>query len=174
VEVRLLSDRLVITNPGGLYGITVDSLGREGTTSARNARLLEILKYTRAADGARVVETLASGIPRVLAAAEADHLPPPEFQNADIRFTVLLRESSETGRAWPATVRLHGSERAIAGALSVAAKTVAELESELQMKGPNIRRVLRALVDKGVAVQEGGKGRTTTYRLRDDPRPLAR
>lgn len=174
VEVRLLSDRLVITNPGGLYGITVDRLGREGTTSARNARLLEILKYTRAADGARVVETLASGIPRVLAAVEADHLPPPEFQNADIRFTVLLRESSEAGRAWPAAVRLHGSERAIAGALSVAAKTVVELESELGMKGPNIRRVLRALVEKGVVVQEGGKGRTTTYRLRDDPRPSAR
>lgn len=70
IEVRLLEDRLVVTNPGGLYGINVDRLGQPGTTSARNARLLEICKYCRAADGARVVETLATGIPRILRAVQ--------------------------------------------------------------------------------------------------------
>src|SRR5665811_471768 len=42
IEVRLQADRLIITSPGGLYGITVDRLGREGRTSARNARLIAV------------------------------------------------------------------------------------------------------------------------------------
>ena len=40
IEVRLRRDRLVIGNPGGLYGITVDRLGQDAVTSARNARLV--------------------------------------------------------------------------------------------------------------------------------------
>jgi ATP-dependent DNA helicase RecG len=47
VEVRLDDSRLVVTNPGGLYGITVDRLGKEATTSARNARLVEICRHAR-------------------------------------------------------------------------------------------------------------------------------
>jgi ATP-dependent DNA helicase RecG len=38
IEVRLRRDRLVITNPGGLYGITVDQLGRDSVTSAASHR----------------------------------------------------------------------------------------------------------------------------------------
>jgi ATP-dependent DNA helicase RecG len=32
VEVRLRRDRLVVANPGGLYGVTVDRLGRDSVT----------------------------------------------------------------------------------------------------------------------------------------------
>jgi hypothetical protein len=32
----------VVTNPGGLYGITVDRLGHDAVTSARNGRLVAI------------------------------------------------------------------------------------------------------------------------------------
>lgn len=65
------------------------------------------------------------------------------FQNADIRFTVLMRESSEaTGRHRPTAVRLQGSERLIAGALSVAAKTVVQLESELELRRHQLSEVL--------------------------------
>ena len=37
VEVGLHPDEVVVSNPGGLYGITVDRLGRPGTSSPRNA-----------------------------------------------------------------------------------------------------------------------------------------
>jgi ATP-dependent DNA helicase RecG len=57
-------DRLVIGNPGGLYGITVDRLGQEAVTSARNARLVAICQHVYSAEtGARAIEALASGIP---------------------------------------------------------------------------------------------------------------
>jgi hypothetical protein len=65
VEVRLRRDRLVIANPGGLYGITVDRPGRESVTSARNSRLVAICQYVHSPEsGLRVIEALAAGIPR--------------------------------------------------------------------------------------------------------------
>jgi ATP-dependent DNA helicase RecG len=169
VEVRLLPDRLVVSNPGGLYGITVDRLGRAGTTSARNARLLEICRYTRSADGGRVVETLATGIPRVLAALEADGLPAPRFQDAGIGFTVLLRspEPAAVGHRVPPryVLGLTGNESVVARALEDGPRTVASLEEALDMRGPNIRKVLRRLMERDLVIQDGGRGKPTTYRL---------
>ena len=158
IEVRRLTDRLVISNPGGLYGISVDRLGHEAVTSARNARLLEICKYARSEDGARVVETLATGIPRVIAALAESGLPAPQFQDAGIRFTVILRSTDAT----PQTVKLTATERRIAAALAET-KSVAELETELALRGPNIRKALRSLAAKGLIRQDGGRGRPTTY-----------
>ncbi len=59
IEVRLRSDRLVISNPGGLYGITAARLGKEGVTSARNAWLVSLCQDTSLpGDGSRVIEAL--------------------------------------------------------------------------------------------------------------------
>ncbi|SBW24035.1 transcriptional regulator, TrmB [Candidatus Protofrankia californiensis] len=56
IEVRLRRDRLVVSNPGGLYGITVDRLGRDAVTSAHNARLVAICQHVRSPQtGARVI-----------------------------------------------------------------------------------------------------------------------
>lgn len=77
VEVRLRRDRLVVANPGGLYGITVDRLGRDAVTSARNARLVAICQHVRSPEtDARVIEALASGIPTVTEALAGHGLPP--------------------------------------------------------------------------------------------------
>ena len=38
-------DRLVIKNPGGLFGpVTIDSLGEQGNSSARNATLIKLFE----------------------------------------------------------------------------------------------------------------------------------
>ena len=45
VQVEMYPDRLVIKNPGGLFGpVTVDSLGEEAISSARNATLIKLLE----------------------------------------------------------------------------------------------------------------------------------
>jgi ATP-dependent DNA helicase recG-like protein len=45
VQVEMYPDRLVIRNPGGLFGLVmVDNLGEEGISSARNATLIKILE----------------------------------------------------------------------------------------------------------------------------------
>jgi len=77
IEVRLRRDRLVIGNPGGLYGITVDRLGQDAITSARNARLVAICQHVYSTEtGARAIEALATGIPIVTEAIAEAGLPP--------------------------------------------------------------------------------------------------
>ena len=48
IELRLDDRGLVVTNPGGLYGVSEDLLGTEELTSARNAILIRICQYVQA------------------------------------------------------------------------------------------------------------------------------
>ena len=162
VEVRLKADRLVVTSPGGLYGITVDRLGREGKTSARNARLIEVCKYTRSADGGRVVETLASGIPRVFQTVRAAGLPDPLFHDTGVAFTALLRHpalAAAPGRP-PSLGR---SEQLAYDALVAGARSVEQLQAATGLQPATVRKALRSLAAKDLVQQHGGRGRQTTY-----------
>jgi ATP-dependent DNA helicase RecG len=162
IEVRLRRDRLVVTNPGGLYGITVERLGHDAVTSARNGRLVAICQHVRSAGtGGRVIEALASGIPTIAHELSTYALPPAQFIDANIRFTVLLRSTAVAAdqRPAPSETELH-----VYDALAPGPQTVAELETALRLSGPNIRRALRSLRNRGLVHQEGGRGRKTTYR----------
>ncbi len=162
VEVRHLPDRVIITNPGGLYGITVDRLGSEAVTSARNAQLLTICQYVRLPDdGTRVVEALATGIPIVTAALRAAGLPNAQYIDAGIRFTVILRRHGAPAAV--ATVRGHTTGR-IWDALRSGDRTVEQLSAVTGLGAANIRRVLRVLRSQGLVEQLGGPGQVTTYR----------
>jgi ATP-dependent DNA helicase RecG len=163
VEVRLAHDRLIVTNPGGLFGVTVDRLGRQGTTSARNARLIEICKYTRSANSGRVVETLASGIPKVFETLRRAGHPEPSFQDAGIRFTAILRSRKPPASILPQE-DLNPSQQAVYIALENEQLSVKELEQRTGIKAPTIRKALRALAMINLAEQIGGQGKTTTYR----------
>ncbi|KJE21463.1 putative transcriptional regulator with HTH domain [Frankia torreyi] len=169
VEVRLLRDRLVVANPGGLYGITVDRLGRDAVTSARNARLVAICQHVRTPQtGARVIEALASGIPTVTEAL-ADHgLPPAHYVDSGIRFTVVLHQFATATPAVTAEPKLGATERRVYQALTSQGRTARELAEELGLSAPNIRRSLRNLRGRGLVIQLGGRGRTTTYQRRPD------
>ncbi|MFF5264468.1 ATP-binding protein [Actinomadura viridis] len=162
VEVRLRRDRLIVANPGGLYGITVERLGREAVTSARNARLVAICQHVRTPDGgARVIEALATGIPIVTKTLAEAGLPPAHYIDAGIRFTVLLRRAASTTRPGG---DLNQTELRVYDALASGARTVAELQGQLNLTAPNIRKALRELRRRGLIQQHGGRGRTTTYR----------
>ena len=161
VEVRHLPDRLVITNAGGLFGISVDRLGTEGVTSARNGRLLTICQYVRSRDdGARVVEALATGIPTVTASLAKAVLPPAQFIDTAIRFTVILRRGPSSTRK----PMIRGRSalavwEAIDGEVSVDA-----IKARTGLSTANVRRILRDLRDRNFIVVTGGVGRPTTYR----------
>ncbi|WP_322779870.1 ATP-binding protein [Frankia sp. Cas4] len=162
VEVRLLRDRLVVANPGGLYGITVDRLGRDAVTSARNARLVAVCQHVRSSEtGARVIEALASGIPTVTEALTEQGLPPAHYVDSGIRFTVVLHQPSTTPTATEPD--LTATERRLYQALATRARTVADLTDELNLTAPNIRKTLRNLRSRGLVTQLGGRGRPTTY-----------
>ncbi|MBL7492545.1 putative DNA binding domain-containing protein [Frankia sp. AgB1.9] len=169
VEVRLLRDRLVVGNPGGLYGITVDRLGRDAVTSARNARLVSICQHVRAPEtGARVIEALATGIPTINEALAENGLPPAHYIDSGIRFTVVLHaHAPDVAKAsevrTTATLRLGPTEGRVYDSLATRAKTVDELSDELGLSAPNLRKTLRRLRDRGLVLQQGGKGQVTVY-----------
>lgn len=160
IEVRLRRDRLVITNPGGLYGITVDRLGRDPVTSARNAQLVAICQHVYSAEtGARAVEALASGIPIVTSALDDAGLPPAHYIDSGIRFTVILSQPAPPAPppVLPARIQL------IYDLLANGPRTSAELETQSQLPIHAIRRALRALRELRLIRQHGGQGRTTWY-----------
>jgi len=160
VEIRLRADRLVIQSPGGLYGITVDRLGRAGVTSARNAVLIAICQDVRSSDtGSRVTEALASGLPKVVADLSRDGLPPAHFGDTGTRFTVILRQPKAAGTK----KKLTETATRIYDTLAAAPSTVSELETALDLAAPNIRKALRQLRALGLVRQNGGQGRPTTY-----------
>lgn len=162
VEVRLLHDRLIISNPGGLYGITVERLGHDAVTSARNARLVAICQHVRTPETeARVVEALATGIPIVTNALADAGLPPAHYVDAAIRFTVVLRQGGREARPGH---DLNETELRVYDALAAAERNVTELAQELGLSAPNVRKVLRHLKARGLVEQSGGRGRPTSYR----------
>lgn len=163
VEVRLRQDRLVITNPGGLYGITVERLGRDAVTSARNARLVAICQHVRTPEtGARVIEALATGLPIVTESLEQAALPPAHYVDAGIRFTAVLYHAAREPARTP---KLNATEQRIYDALTAGPRTVHELEEALALSAPNIRKALRALRAASFVSQDGGRGKPTIYRL---------
>lgn len=92
VQVEMYPDRMVIQNPGGLFGpITEDDLGVEGISSARNATLLKILEDVPIPDTDRTVcENRGSGIRTMLAALRVARMSPPRFADRIATFTATF------------------------------------------------------------------------------------
>ncbi|QIS16269.1 ATP-binding protein [Nocardia arthritidis] len=176
VEVRLRRDRLVVSNPGGLYGITVDRLGKDAVTSARNRWLVNICQYLRSPDsGGRVVEALATGIPTINRSLTEAGLPPANYADAGIRFTAVLRSRSrsvqpqrfqETGRPLLSEeMALSSTQRRILDILASGPCGAADLAQPLGLSSPGIRKALVQLRVLGLVEQIGGRGKATIYRL---------
>ncbi|WP_433670914.1 ATP-binding protein [Nocardia sp. CA-136227] len=200
VEVRLRRDRLVVTNPGGLYGITADRLGKEAVTSARNMWLVHIAQYLRSPEsGGRVIEALATGIPTIARALGDSGLPPAQFSDAGIRFTAVLRPApfdpfirDRVARRAPKmtlspetrlriTHQAERVQRLRQGDLTATQKrivdllreqplSVSELQPRLELSRSGVRKALSELRTAGIVEQIGGRGQRTHYQLADPPR----
>ncbi|WP_419995680.1 ATP-binding protein [Streptomyces boninensis] len=146
IEVRLRPDRLLISNPGGLYGLSMERLGRDAVTSARNARLVAICQHARSPQtGSRVIEALASGIPAVSDVLSDAGLPPAQFIDTGIRFTAVLHKPAPQTASKPL---LNATELSVYDFLTAGphpqhtphAHTVTDLPSSLGYSAPNIIR----------------------------------
>lgn len=95
VEIRITDRALIVKNPGGLRGLSVDQLeSRTLTKAAVNQRLYEIARYIRMPDGGRVIEGEGGGIQEILVSAREARLPKPRFINTGVDFTVIFRRGS--------------------------------------------------------------------------------
>ena len=111
--------------------------------------------------GARIIEALASGIPTIANALATQGLPPATYIDTNIRFTVLVHPAPSRPRT---TMTLNRTEQRIYDALATGPRTVAELQTELTLTAPNIRKALRNLRQHNLVHQDGGRGRPTSYR----------
>lgn len=94
VEIRLRADELVISNPGGLYGVSLQQLGTPTGKSAVNEFLYDICKLARTESGNRVIEGEGGGIREVQRSLKAANMRPPRFSDAGVRFTAILPRHS--------------------------------------------------------------------------------
>ncbi|MEL4153870.1 ATP-binding protein [Corynebacterium bovis] len=93
VTVELYADRIVVQNPGGLYGpVTVESLGGVlPVSSSRNALLSKF--FEDAPDpvtGKVLAENRGSGIPTVLRALHDADMTPPDFRSTLVSMEVSV------------------------------------------------------------------------------------
>lgn len=101
VLVDLYSDRLEISNPGGIYGtLSVEDLNRRGATFSRNqflARILESVTYTDI-DGSsgHVVENRGTGLPVIRSELAAALMAPPDIFSSLEEFRITFKHRSMT------------------------------------------------------------------------------
>jgi len=92
VQIEMYPDRLVVRNPGGLFGpVTVDTLGEEGVSSSRNSTLLRILEEVPIPGEARTVcENRGSGIRAMIASLRTAGMSLPQFSDKISSFRVTF------------------------------------------------------------------------------------
>jgi ATP-dependent DNA helicase RecG len=86
VRINWFSDRIEISNPGGLYGqVNESNFGRPGITDYRNPLIAEIMKVMG------YVQTFGMGIPLAKSELAKNNNPPPNFFFDSSNFLVTVR-----------------------------------------------------------------------------------
>lgn len=96
VSVDIFPDRVVVTNPGGLWGgKTLDNID-DGESKCRNAALMQLAQYTPIEAnriGAGPVEGQSNGIAFMINEMQAWSLPKPQFIPRLGSFSVILKRA---------------------------------------------------------------------------------
>jgi ATP-dependent DNA helicase RecG len=176
-SIEIIPGELRIANPGGLYGVEVESLGHTDSR-LRNAQLASILLNTYTPDGLRVIERLGSGIPTAQQALQQAGLPPAEFISDGLSFVAVVRNvvSQRTGQNSAAQLSgsastknpstdLSQTQRAILAELSKGPETAIQLIGATGLTERRVRHALKGLVADGHLNQDKATGRGINYSL---------
>ncbi|MDC4233918.1 putative DNA binding domain-containing protein [Actinomyces sp. B33] len=176
VELRLTSTGLVLTSPGGLWGLSVDQLGTPDGKSAVNEFLYGICRHVGGRDH-RVIEAMGTGIRTVRDALAEAGLEPPRFIDNGLRFTVVFPNHamySSGDLTWLGTVKTTGLSRAQKEALlrmrAVGPLSNGDYRSFAGVDSTTARSDLKDLVARGLAVRMGNR-RGTRYGLSPSVKP---
>jgi ATP-dependent DNA helicase RecG len=89
ITMTISDNEFVISNPGGLYGISISELGHTGSKT-RNTQLTDICQFVPSGSDNNVIERLGSGIPKVLEILSNNAMQKPLFIDGGIYFTAKL------------------------------------------------------------------------------------
>lgn len=170
VQLRLVDNQLVISNPGGLWGVSRAQLGQPGGISAVNEFLYDICKLVRSPDGRRVIEGEGGGIRDVQRALRAANMQPTHFVDKGISFTALVPRHSllpigdlEWIAAQDPDGKLNDVQRHIAATMHHGDTwTNARVRAEFApIDSTRARAALQGLVTAGLAIPSGNRGQRT-------------
>lgn len=171
VQVQMFPDRLVLTNPGGLFGpVTLERLGESGASAARNATLLRILEDAPGIDEAPICENRGTGIGAMIHALGQAGLEPPRFEDHISTFQVTFPSASlfdDETIEWLSRFDDDLTETQRRGLAMLKHGHVLDNITFRQATGLDSRvatRELGELVDKGILEQIGTR-RWASYRL---------
>ncbi len=173
VQVEMYPDRLVVRNPGGLFGtVNEENLGEEGVSSARNATLLKLLEDVPIpGTGRTVCENRGSGIGIMLTALRTASLSPPQFVDKISLFRVTFPHHTLIGHEVADWIRGFGeqdlTDSQCLGLAMLKTGEVLDHKSYRSASGLDSRLAtaeLRDLVTRGLVVQTGGR-RWARYQL---------
>ena len=89
IQVHIFKDRIVIQNPGALYGNNrLDKLGTDTIMEARNKNIIRILE-----EKASIIENRHTGIPTMKNEMQKINLPEPNFEEIRGDFKVTFRNN---------------------------------------------------------------------------------
>ena len=180
VEIRLLHDRLIISSPGGLWGLSVDQLGTRDGKSAVNEHLYTICTFATDYEGRRVIEGLGSGIREVRRALREADMEPVRFQDTGVRFTALLPRSallSPEDLTWLSGLEAQDlgveQRQALVEMRHGKSWTNSSYRRRFGCDSQQARRQLQELVDRGYAEARGQRGSTSYVLASDGARPAS-
>ncbi|MGW7445631.1 ATP-binding protein [Kitasatospora sp. NPDC054795] len=179
-QVEMYPDRLIVRNPGGLYGpVNLMDLATSHISSARNQALVHILQNVDLPDGGKVCEARGSGISSMIYSLRSAGMGLPEFEDQISAFQVTFPNASlldEDTVRWIGSLGLQGLSDSQALALARMRNGESlnnnSYRSHLGVDSRVATSELRDLVDRGVVVQSGSR-RWATYTLGDPGAPIA-
>jgi len=159
ITLQIQGNRLLISNPGGLFGLRLDSLGHT-PSHLRNGRLAEMCQYVTTRGRERVVERLGTGIPAVRESLKEAGMNPPLFIDQGVRFVaIMLAEPAGTARPSTSSAIVQ-STLASRGPL-----TTRQLCTLTGLTARQTTHALRQLVSMGQVTASPIDGRSNLYTL---------
>ncbi|MDR0825311.1 MAG: putative DNA binding domain-containing protein [Prevotella sp.] len=162
ISLTIEDEQLVISNPGGLYGLSVTELGHTGSKT-RNTRLAEICQFIVDEEGQNVIERLGSGIPKVLEELSILNMEPPIFIDGGIYFTAILKAAgrNETLKI-DETILKRDSQSVIVMELQKGTRSRSELEIATSLSTSQVRYALTKLIKQGKVKKIGESSSSKT------------
>lgn len=161
VSVDVFSDRVVIMNPGGLWGGKTLETIQDGSSRCRNEALMKLMSSIPLPDGSGIpAEGQGSGIALMVREMQSRALEPPCFE-ADIDcFKVILGRGGvevEENRSWIREVAGGPLDRHEEAVLVMARNrgtiTVRDVRSSLRLDSDDIRGLFARLAERGYLEQ---------------------
>ena len=161
VTVDVYPDRVMVTNPGGLWGGKTLQNIDDGTSRCRNQVLMQLLQGVPLSGGAGLtVEAQGSGVPLMINEMRAHALDPPSFHARPDQVSVeLRRHGAEVPqlRSWLRELTEEPLAPPEDSALLLAKRdgsvSVADLRDNLRIDSDDARDLLAGLMSRGLLRQ---------------------